>query len=105
MSSKISATEGALLRGAEAVTGAHADIADSTRRVQQELEQLQSLWAGDAANTYAEMMTSWTTGATRINQTLVRLAEALRATHRDQVAVETEHQQTISGLGSIMGGA
>jgi WXG100 family type VII secretion target len=104
MSGKISATEGALLRGAEAVSGAHADISDSTTRVRNELEELQALWSGDAAKAYTEMMTTWTTGAARINQTLVRLEEALRHTHNDQVAVEESHQQTITGLGAIMGG-
>ncbi|WP_460772936.1 WXG100 family type VII secretion target [Microbacterium sp. GXF7504] len=104
MTKKISATEGALLRGAEAVSGAHADIAASTARVRNELEDLQSAWSGDAAKAYRELMTEWTTGANRINRTLVHLQEALRATHGDQVAVEDAHRQTISGLGSMMGG-
>lgn len=104
MSEKISAQEGALLRGAEAVSGAHMDIADSTKRVQTELEQLQSMWSGDAAKAYTEMMQTWSAGATHINATLVHLEEALRATHQDQVVVEEQHQATISGLGSMMGG-
>ncbi|WP_296197552.1 WXG100 family type VII secretion target [uncultured Microbacterium sp.] len=104
MNDKISATEGALVRGAEAVSGAHVDIAESTRRVSSELDQICAIWQGDAARAYGEMMTTWTAGAARINQTLVHLEEALRATHRDQVATEETHQSTILGLGSMMGG-
>jgi WXG100 family type VII secretion target len=104
MSDQISATEGALLRGAEAVSGTHLDIIDATRRVQAELEQIQSIWQGDASRSYTEMMNTWTAGAHRINQTLIHLEEALRSTHRDQTALEEQHQSTISGLGSMMGG-
>ena len=104
MSEQISATEGALLRGAEAVSGTHLDITDATKRVQAELEQIQAIWQGDAARSYTEMMNSWTAGAHRINQTLVHLEEALRHTHNDQNALEEQHQSTIGGLGAMMGG-
>jgi WXG100 family type VII secretion target len=104
MSEQISATEGALLRGAEAVSGTHLDIADATRRVQAELDQIQSIWRGDAAKSYTEMMNTWTAGAHRINQTLVHLEGALRSTHRDQSALEEQHRSTIGGLGAMMGG-
>lgn len=104
MSEQISATEGALLRGAEAVSGTHLDITDATKRVQAELEQIQSIWQGDAAKSYTDMMNNWTAGAHRINQTLVHLEEALRSTHSDQNALEEQHQSTIGGLGAMMGG-
>lgn len=104
MDNKISVTEGALLRGAEAVSGAHVDIADSTRRVLSELDQIQSVWSGDAAKAYTQMVSTWTANAQRINDTLTHLETALRATHSDQAAVEQSHQSTIRGLGSLMGG-
>ncbi|MBA8815029.1 WXG100 family type VII secretion target [Microbacterium halimionae] len=103
MSEQISAQEGALVRGAEAVSGAHLDIADSTNRVRSELDQIQAIWSGDAARAYGEMVNTWTAGAARINLTLVRLEEALRLTHRDQSALEENHQTTIGGLGAMMG--
>ncbi|WP_159501991.1 WXG100 family type VII secretion target [Microbacterium sp. 18062] len=104
MSEQISATEGALLRGAEAVSGAHLDITDSTRRVQAELDQIQAIWSGDASRSYADLVNTWTTGARRINDTLVHLEEALRRTERDQAAIEDQHRSTIGGLGALMGG-
>ncbi|MDY0829893.1 WXG100 family type VII secretion target [Microbacterium sp. BG28] len=104
MSEKISAEEGALLRGAEAVSATYLDIADSTRRVIAELDQIQSIWQGEASQSYAQMMQTWTAGAQKINQTLVHLEEALRSTERSQNALEEQHQSTIGGLGAMMGG-
>jgi WXG100 family type VII secretion target len=105
MSGQISAEEGALARGAEAVSATHLDIADSTRRVQAELDQIQSIWQGEASQSYAQLVATWTSGANRINQTLVHLEEALRSTERSQAALEEQHQSTIGGLGAMMGGA
>lgn len=104
MSNEISAAEGALHRGARAVSTAHLDIAASTRRVMAELDQIQSIWSGDASRSYANMMQTWTSGADRINQTLVRLEQALRDTERSQQALEEQNQSTITGLTGMMGG-
>lgn len=104
MTGKISATEGALRRGAEAVVGAHGDIAASVRRVQTELNDLASLWQGDAAKAYSHMLTTWNDDAHRLNAVLVALEEALRATERDQVTVEAQNKSTIAGLNSMMAG-
>jgi WXG100 family type VII secretion target len=104
MNDRISATEGALRRGAEAVSTTHLEISDSTRRVLAELENLQAFWVGDAARSYGAMMTSWSGGARRINDTLIHLEEALRSTERDQAAREEENRSTIGGLDAMMGG-
>lgn len=104
MSDRISAGEGALARGAEAVMGAHADIADSARRVLAELDELGATWSGDAAASYGVLVNQWTAGANRLNDVLVTLSAALTATARDQEAVEEQHGATIRGLGSMLGG-
>ncbi|MFN3950652.1 WXG100 family type VII secretion target [Microbacterium sp.] len=104
MSDRISAEEGALVRGAEVVMGAHADIGDSTRRVLAELDELAGNWSGDAATSYGVLVNEWTAGANRLNDVLVTLSSALRATANDQEAVEEQHRTTIQGLGSMLGG-
>lgn len=104
MNDRISAGEGALARGAEAVSGAHADIADSTRRVLDELDELRGHWSGDAAGSYATLVSEWSAGASRLNDVLVGLASALRATARDLEASEEAHRTTIHGLGAMLGG-
>ncbi|MFG6492934.1 WXG100 family type VII secretion target [Microbacterium sp. P03] len=103
MIEKISATEGALRRGAEAVIGAHGDITASLGRVRTQLEELSAAWEGDAATSYAHMLTTWREDAGRLNRILVHLEDALRGTERDQAATEDEHRATIGGLGSMMG--
>ncbi|MDQ1123584.1 WXG100 family type VII secretion target [Microbacterium trichothecenolyticum] len=104
MSERISAAEGALARGAEAVMGAHADIADSARRVLAELDELSATWSGEAATSYGVLVNEWTAGANRLNDVLITLSTALTATARDQEAVEEQHRTTIHGLGALLGG-
>ncbi|MDT0116867.1 WXG100 family type VII secretion target [Microbacterium sp. PRF11] len=104
MTDRISAEEGALARGSQAVNGAHADIADSTRRVLAELDELQGRWVGEAATSYGVLVNEWTAGANRLNDVLLTLSAALQATARDQAAVEDAHRTTISGLDSLLGG-
>jgi WXG100 family type VII secretion target len=104
MSERISATEGALARGAEAVSGAHAAIHDSTRRVLSELDDLAAQWSGDAAKSYGNLVTQWSADADKLNTVLVHLEEALRSTEAAQAAVEQEHGTTIGGLNALLGG-
>ncbi|MFG6402280.1 MULTISPECIES: WXG100 family type VII secretion target [unclassified Microbacterium] len=104
MSERISATEGALARGAEAVSGTHVTIHDSTRRVLDELDELSGHWSGEAAQSYSQLVSEWAAGADKLNTVLVRLEEALRATERAQAANEQEHRATIGGLGALLGG-
>ncbi|WP_295825275.1 WXG100 family type VII secretion target [uncultured Microbacterium sp.] len=104
MSDRISAEEGALARGSEVVNGAHADIADSTRRVLAELDELRGNWSGDAASSYGVLVEEWTAGARKLNDVLITLSAALQATARDQEAVEEVHRTTIHGLGTMLGG-
>jgi WXG100 family type VII secretion target len=104
MTDRISSVEGALARGAQVVSGAHADIHDSTRRVLAELDELRGQWSGDAAGAYGGLVSQWAEGATRVNAVLVQLEQALRATDRDQQALEQQHGSTIGGLGALLGG-
>jgi WXG100 family type VII secretion target len=104
MNDRISAVEGSLARGADAVSGAHLDIHASTRRVMAELDELRAHWSGDAAGSYSQLVNQWSAGADRINNELVRLESALRETDRDQQAAEQQHQTTIGGLSAMLGG-
>lgn len=104
MNDRISAVEGALARGAQAVSGAHLDIHDSTRRVHAELDDLRGHWSGDAATSYANLVSEWTAGSDRLNRVLVELEQALHATERDHEATEEQHRTTIGGLSALLGG-
>ncbi len=104
MSNRISATEGALARGANVVSAAHVDIQDSVGRVLAELDELRGHWSGDAAASYTHLVGEWSVGAVKLNAVLVQLAEALRATDQAQQALEQQHSSTIGGLGALLGG-
>lgn len=99
----ISAEEGALKRGAQAVNTAKAGVDQQVKKVRSEIEQVSGFWTGAAAGAYTQLMARWNQETTKLNEVLVTLEEALSGTERDQAASEESHQQTISGLNSMMG--
>lgn len=104
MANVISAEEGALRRGAQAVSTAKSGIDQQTKKVRGEIDQLRGYWSGAAATAFTTLLNSWDEKAKNLNEVLVTLEAALSGTERDQAATEESHQQTISGLGSMMGG-
>ena len=103
MADLISAEEGALKRGAQAVNSAKAGIDQQVKFVRGEIEQVRGFWTGAAAVAYTQLMNRWDEETRKLNEVLVTLEEALAGTERDQAATEESHQQTIAGLGSMMG--
>ncbi|TPW76746.1 WXG100 family type VII secretion target [Schumannella sp. 10F1B-5-1] len=104
MTDTISAAEGALRDGAEAARRAHDDVNATVRRIQSHLDTLQGAWIGSAATAHDQLTQRWQADVQKLQTTLAHFEEALRATDRDQVATEQSHQQTIAGLGGLMGG-
>lgn len=102
MTHKIGAIEGALHRGAEAVAGAHGDVADATARVRALLEALR--WEGEAAKAYNRMLDTWIADAGKLNAVLVELERAMRQAEADRAAREEENVGTIAALGTTIGG-
>jgi len=105
MAQVISAEEGALKRGAQAVGEAKAGIDQQVKNVRGEIEQLRGYWSGGAAASFTGLMTRWEEQATKLNNVLVTLEDALAGTEKDQAASEEQHQQAISGLSSMMSGS
>ena len=103
MADLISAEEGALARGAQAVNEAKSGIDQQVKFVRGEIEQVSGFWTGSAAGSFSQLMARWDEETRKLNNVLVTLEDALRGTERDQSATEDSHQQTISGLGSMMG--
>jgi WXG100 family type VII secretion target len=101
----ISAEEGALRRGAQAVGEAKAGIDQQAKNVRSEIEQVRGYWRGGAAAAFTSLMSTWDEQARKLNETLVTLEAALSGTEKDLASTEESHQSTISGLGSMMSGA
>lgn len=104
MAEVISAEEGALRQGAEAVSAARSGIQVKIKGVRTEIEQLSGFWTGAAAASFTQLLSTWDQEANKLNDVLVTLEDALRGTEKDQAASEEAHQQTISNLGSMMNG-
>jgi WXG100 family type VII secretion target len=103
--STISAQQGALNKGANAVKDAKAGIDQQVKMVRGEIEQLKSFWSGSAATAFNGLMTSWDSQTSKLNAVLVTLEDSLRTTEKTQAADEESHQSTISNLGSMMSGS
>lgn len=103
MADLIAAEEGALKSGAQAVGTAKAGVDQQVKFVRGEIEQLRSYWVGDAAGAFTQLMNRWDEETRKLNDVLITLEDALSSTDRDQNATEESHQQTISGLSSMMG--
>ncbi|WP_336659097.1 WXG100 family type VII secretion target [Leucobacter sp. USHLN153] len=104
MAQTISAEEGALRRGQQAVAEAKAGIDQQTKKVRGDIEQLRGYWQGAAAGSFTQLMQRWDAETVKLNNVLIDLENALRGTEQDQAATEQEHQQAISGLGAMMSG-
>ena len=102
MAEVISAEEGALRRGAQAVNEAKAGIDQQVKKVRGEIDQLRGFWQGSAAGSFTVMMTSWDEQARKLNEVLVTLEAALSGTEKDQASTEEDNASTISGLSSMM---
>jgi WXG100 family type VII secretion target len=103
MADVISAEEGALKRGAQAVGQAKAGIDQQVKFVRGEIEQVSGFWKGDAAVAFNSLMTRWDEETKKLNAVLITLEDALGGTDRDQNTTEDSHNQTISQLSSMMG--
>ncbi len=103
VAANISAEEGALQRGAQAVAEAKVGIDKQISHVRSEIETVGGMWTGAAAVQYTRLMTEWDAKTKKLNAVLDTLEASLVGTSRDQAATEESHQQTISGLSGLMG--
>lgn len=103
MAETISAEDGALRKGADAVASARAAIKARTREVNDSVNGSRS-WDSPASREFLKLMESWDTKAEDLLKVLDRLEEALGGADKDQQANEESSQSTITGLGSAMSG-
>jgi WXG100 family type VII secretion target len=103
MAEQISAEEGALLRGAQAVADAKSAIDQKIAFVRGEIDTVGGMWTGPAAGKFTQLMGEWDAKTKKLNAVLDTLEASLRGTANDQAAVDEQHQATIAGLGSMMG--
>jgi WXG100 family type VII secretion target len=94
----VSAEEGALRKGALAVSTAAQEIQRRSSAVRTEGDNLRAIWQGDAALQYTALIDSWVTKANQLVTSLRTLESGLAATDQSLAATEEEHSATISRL-------
>ena len=99
----ISAEEGALRKGADAVRDARGAIASRKRQVADEVLAA-SYWKGKAADDFQALMRNWDEKAEGLLKTLDGLETALRGSESDQVAQEDEVSSSVGNLAAGMSG-
>lgn len=102
MAQVISAEEGALRKGAQAVNSAKAGIDQQVKTVRGEIEQVRGYWSGSASGAFTQLLGTWDQQVTKLNDVLVTLEAALAGTEKDQAATEDDHESVIKNLGSMM---
>jgi uncharacterized protein YukE len=103
MAEVISAEEGALRRGREAVTAARDAIEGKNREVADAVAGTSS-WKGAAARDFQNLMVQWQDKSKSLLTVLDGLNVALGGAETDQAQQEETSQTTITGLGSAMSG-
>jgi WXG100 family type VII secretion target len=101
----ISAEEGALKTGQEAVRDAKVGIDNQAKKVHDQILQLSGYWKGSAASSFTNMMTRWDEEARKLNDVLITLENSLLETERDQAETEIAHDEAIKGLDAMMSGS
>ncbi|QIM19347.1 WXG100 family type VII secretion target [Leucobacter coleopterorum] len=105
MANTISAEEGALRKGQQAVADAKQGIDAQTKAVRNKIQEMSGYWKGAAAGAFTQLMNSWDTETVKLNNVLIELERSMKDTETDQAQTEDSHQQAIRNLGAMMSGA
>lgn len=94
----------AMQRGANAVQEAHQQVQGLIQTLSGEVEQMMGGWGGQAANAFVGVHEAFNGQATKINQALDRMHQALVSTHSTYGTQETDQSQTFTNMtGNING--
>lgn len=99
---QISAQEGALRAGYQAVEEAHNNISQQVTNLGRTLDSIRGVWSGDAHVAYDQLTNAWNEQCSKMLQALDRLKDNLQSTERDQIRTENAHEDSIRNIqGSI----
>ena len=94
----------AMQAGANAVEQAQQSIQGHIGTLRGEVEQMMSGWRGEAASAFGNVHNSFEENATKINQALARIHEALVSTHSTYGSQESDQSQTFTSMNSQING-
>jgi WXG100 family type VII secretion target len=90
--------------GANAVEQAQQAIQGHIGTLRGEVEQMTGQWKGEAATAFAGVHASFEENATKINQALARIHEALVSTHSTYGTQESGQSQTFTSMNTQING-
>ncbi|HEV7205613.1 MAG TPA: WXG100 family type VII secretion target [Jatrophihabitans sp.] len=94
----------AMAQGATKVDDAATQIQGHIQNLRSEVETMMGGWRGEAASSFVQVHESFEQQATKINNALRQMHEALVATHRTYGTQETNQTQSLSGLAGQING-
>jgi WXG100 family type VII secretion target len=93
-----------MAQGATKVDDAATQIQGHIQNLRSEVETMMGGWRGEAASSFVQVHESFEQQATKINNALRQMHEALVATHRTYGTQETNQTQSLSGLAGQING-
>lgn len=94
----------AMAQGAAKVDQAAAQIQAHIGNLRSEVETMMGGWRGEAANSFVTVHDAFEQQATKINNALRQMHEALVATHRTYGTQESDQTQSLTGLAGQING-
>ncbi|MET9295864.1 WXG100 family type VII secretion target [Streptomyces sp. NPDC003077] len=91
-------TEAEMVAFSGRIASVNESIQGQIKRLNGVVEGITSGWRGAAATSYHQLQTQVNDDATRLNQLLSEIKEAIDATTKNYVASENEQQQSISQI-------
>jgi WXG100 family type VII secretion target len=104
MANAVSASEGAILRGAEATRAAREELANRIQTVGSHVDSLGSNFQGLAANSFRQLMVRWNEDSRRINNALETFEANLRKQSANLDQGESDQAQMYAQVASRLGG-
>jgi WXG100 family type VII secretion target len=93
-----------MAQGAAKVDEATQQIQGHIQALRSEVETMMGGWRGEAASAFTQVHNSFEEQATKINNALRQMHEALLATNRTYTNQESSQSQTLSGLAGQING-
>ena len=94
----------AMAQGAAKVDDASQQIQGQIQNLRSDVETMMGGWRGEAANAFIQVHDSFEQQATKLNNALRTMQEALVATHKTYATQESDQQQSLSGLAGQING-
>jgi WXG100 family type VII secretion target len=94
----------AMAQGAAKVDDASTQIQGHVSNLRGEVETMMGGWRGEAAGAFIQVHDAFEQQATKINNALRQMHEALMATHRTYGAQESNQSQSLTGLAGQING-